>query len=141
MGRTVQAVGEMLLARMPLVRNLYSGLKQIFQTALSESNRSFNSAGLIWAGVIFFSLLVLFSILTLPVEIGASRRALVMLRENGLMQTSEDEEGVKRVLTAAAMTYVAAAVTAPEIVMAPETATPARVAAVARSNFRKRGSA
>jgi Zn-dependent membrane protease YugP len=55
--------------------------------------------------------MVVFSILTLPVEIGASRRALLMLRENGLMQTAEDEEGVKRVLTAAAMTYVAAAVT------------------------------
>jgi uncharacterized membrane protein len=46
-GRSIVSYGEMLLARMPLVRNLYSGLKQIFQTALSESNRSFNSAGLI----------------------------------------------------------------------------------------------
>ncbi len=46
-GRSIVSYGEMLLARMPLVRNLYSGLKQIFQTALSESSRSFNSAGLI----------------------------------------------------------------------------------------------
>lgn len=46
-GRSIVAYGEMLLARMPLVRNLYSGLKQIFQTALSESSRSFNSAGLV----------------------------------------------------------------------------------------------
>jgi Zn-dependent membrane protease YugP len=71
----------------------------------------FNLSGLFWLGIVVFGLMVVFSILTLPVEIGASRRALVMLRENGLMQTSEDEEGVKRVLTAAAMTYVAAAVT------------------------------
>ena len=71
----------------------------------------FNLTGLFWLGIIVFGLMVIFSILTLPVEIGASRRALVMLRENGLMQTQEDEEGVKRVLTAAAMTYVAAAVT------------------------------
>ena len=71
----------------------------------------FNLTGLFWLGIIVFGVMVVFSILTLPVEIGASRRALVMLRENGLMQTQEDEEGVKRVLTAAAMTYVAAAVT------------------------------
>ncbi len=71
----------------------------------------FNLTGLFWLGIVVFGLMVVFSILTLPVEIGASRRALVMLRENGLMQTAEDEAGVKRVLTAAAMTYVAAAVT------------------------------
>jgi Zn-dependent membrane protease YugP len=71
----------------------------------------FNLAGLFWLGIIVFGVMVVFSILTLPVEIGASRRALVMLRENGLLQTQEDEAGVKRVLTAAAMTYVAAAVT------------------------------
>ncbi len=46
-GRSVVAYGESMLARMPLVRNLYSGLKQIFETALSESSRSFNSAGLV----------------------------------------------------------------------------------------------
>jgi hypothetical protein len=71
----------------------------------------FNLTGLFWLGIIVFGLMVLFSILTLPVEIGASRRALVMLRETGLMTNQQDEEGVKRVLTAAAMTYVAAAVT------------------------------
>ena len=56
--------------------------------------------------------MVVFSVLTLPVEIGASRRALVMLRESGLLVRPQDEEGVRRVLTAAALTYVAAAVTA-----------------------------
>jgi hypothetical protein len=71
----------------------------------------FNLTGLFWLGIIVFGLMVLFSILTLPVEIGASRRALVMLRDTGMLTTREDEEGVKRVLTAAAMTYVAAAVT------------------------------
>ncbi len=55
--------------------------------------------------------MVVFSVLTLPVEIGASRRALVMLRETGLIASTQDEEGVRRVLIAAAMTYVAAAVT------------------------------
>ncbi len=71
----------------------------------------FNLTGLFWLGIVVFGLMVIFSILTLPVEIGASRRALVMLRESGLMTTPEEEQGVRRVLTAAAMTYVAAAVT------------------------------
>jgi Zn-dependent membrane protease YugP len=71
----------------------------------------FNLTGLFWLGIIAFGLMVVFSILTLPVEIGASRRALVMLREGGLLTSGADEEGVKRVLTAAALTYVAAAVT------------------------------
>ncbi len=71
----------------------------------------FNLTGLFWIGIVVFGLMVVFSILTLPVEIGASRRALVMLRETGLMTTPEEEQGVRRVLTAAAMTYVAAAVT------------------------------
>jgi Zn-dependent membrane protease YugP len=71
-----------------------------------------NLTGLFWLGIIAFGLMVVFSVLTLPVEIGASRRALVMLRESGLLVRPQDEEGVKRVLTAAALTYVAAAVTA-----------------------------
>ena len=72
----------------------------------------FNLTGLFWVGIIVFGLMVLFSVMTLPVEIGASRRALVMLRETGMLANPQDEEGVKRVLTAAALTYVAAAVTA-----------------------------
>jgi Zn-dependent membrane protease YugP len=71
----------------------------------------FNLSGLFWLGIIVFGVMVVFSILTLPVEIGASRRALVMLRGTGMLNTQEDEDGVKRVLRAAAMTYVAAAVT------------------------------
>jgi Zn-dependent membrane protease YugP len=71
----------------------------------------FNLTGLFWLGIIAFAVMVVFTILTLPVEIGASRRALVMLRDAGLLTGARDEEGVKRVLTAAALTYVAAAVT------------------------------
>jgi Zn-dependent membrane protease YugP len=71
-----------------------------------------NLTGLFWLGIIAFALMVVFTILTLPVEIGASRRALVMLRESGMLGGSQDEEGVRKVLTAAALTYVAAAVTA-----------------------------
>lgn len=46
-GRTIVTYGESLLDRMPLVRNLYRGLKQIFHTALSESSRSFQKVGLV----------------------------------------------------------------------------------------------
>jgi uncharacterized membrane protein len=60
-GRTIVTYGEALLDRMPFVRNLYRGLKQIFHTALSESTRSFQKVGLIeyprkglWA-IIFIS--------------------------------------------------------------------------------------
>jgi Zn-dependent membrane protease YugP len=55
--------------------------------------------------------MVLFSILTLPVEIDASRRGLKLLREANLMQSDTDVQGARRMLTAAAMTYLAAAIT------------------------------
>lgn len=71
----------------------------------------FNMVNLIWIGIFFFALMVLFSILTLPVEIDASRRGLNLLREAGLMQTDDDAQGARGVLTAAALTYLAAAVT------------------------------
>jgi Zn-dependent membrane protease YugP len=68
-------------------------------------------AGLMWAGVALFSLAVLFTIVTLPVEFDASRRARELLPRLGLVSTS-DRDGVSAVLSAAAMTYVAAAATA-----------------------------
>ena len=71
----------------------------------------FNIAGLFTIGIIFFSLMVLFSILTIPVEFDASRRGLKLLEEAGLMVTEEDRQGSKQLLTAAGLTYLAAAVT------------------------------
>jgi Zn-dependent membrane protease YugP len=71
----------------------------------------FNMTGLIWIGILFFSLMVLFSIMTLPVEIDASRRGLRLLDEAGLFVTEEDRVGSRKMLTAAGMTYLAAAVT------------------------------
>lgn len=46
-GRSIVAYGEVLLARMPVVRNLYSGLKQIFQTVLSDKTETFKQVGII----------------------------------------------------------------------------------------------
>lgn len=58
-------------------------------------------------GVILFSLAVVGQIVTLPVEFNASRRAIVSLRETHLLD-EEELRGAKKVLGAAAMTYVAA---------------------------------
>jgi hypothetical protein len=69
-----------------------------------------NLTGLFYLGILFFGLMVVFSILTLPVELGASRRALGMLRGSGLVSGPEID-GARSVLTAAALTYIAAAVT------------------------------
>lgn len=62
-------------------------------------------------GIILFSLVVLFSIVTLPVEFNASARAVASLKESDIL-TTEELSMVKKVLTAAAMTYVAATFTA-----------------------------
>lgn len=61
-----------------------------------------------WTGVLMFSAAVLFTLVTLPVEFDASRRAKRTLSELGLV-TPNDAKGVNAVLDAAALTYVAAA--------------------------------
>ena len=71
----------------------------------------FNMTNLIWIGIFFFGLMVLFSVLTIPVEFDASRRGLRLLREAGLFQNEEDERGARSMLTAAGLTYLAAAIT------------------------------
>jgi len=60
-------------------------------------------------GVLLFAGVVLFQVVTLPVEFDASRRAKAVLAQAGIVQTREEAEGVEKVLGAAAMTYVAAA--------------------------------
>ena len=61
-------------------------------------------------GIILFAASTVFALVTLPVEFNASKRAVAMLTEGGYV-TGEEERGVRKVLTAAALTYVAAAVT------------------------------
>src|SRR5829696_4560509 len=68
--------------------------------------------GLLYAGIAVFGIMVVFMILTLPVEFDASFRGLRLLREAGFMQAEQDQNGARPVLTAAGLTYVAAAVTA-----------------------------
>ena len=64
-------------------------------------------AGLIWLGVALFSMAVVFALVTLPVELNASRRARAMLANTGLVSLQE-MDATKAVLSAAALTYVAA---------------------------------
>ena len=66
---------------------------------------------LINIGIVLFSAAVLFYVITLPVEFNASGRAIAILRENNVL-SNDELKGVKKVLTAAAMTYVASALTA-----------------------------
>ncbi|MBU8789712.1 zinc metallopeptidase [Oceanobacillus caeni] len=62
-------------------------------------------------GIIFMSAAVLFQLVTLPVEFDASNRAMSQLVSSGIIRNNEERE-TKKVLNAAAMTYVAAALTA-----------------------------
>ncbi|MCH2101842.1 MAG: zinc metallopeptidase [Planctomycetes bacterium] len=62
-------------------------------------------------GLGLFATIVLFQLITLPVELDASRRAVASLRGTGLLETEEEEMGVRSVLSSAAMTYLAAAAT------------------------------
>lgn len=67
----------------------------------------FSIQPLLTLGILLFSLAVLFQLVTLPVEIDASSRALRMLQTTGILSPDENR-GARKVLTAAALTYVAA---------------------------------
>lgn len=79
------------------------GIPLILIGVLLSWNQTLINIG-IWA----FALSLLFQLVTLPVEFNASRRAVAKVEQYGLL-TSEENRGCKKVLSAAAMTYVAAA--------------------------------
>ncbi len=70
-----------------------------------------NSPTIAYVGVILYSLVALFQLLTLPVEFNASSRALATIEANNFL-VGEEYSGAKKVLTAAALTYVASLATA-----------------------------
>lgn len=80
-------------------------------TILCGVGLAMQSTGFIWLGIVLFSAFVLFTLVTLPVEFDASRRAVASLRDYGMI-TAGEVDGTGRVLRAAALTYVAAAITA-----------------------------
>jgi hypothetical protein len=65
-----------------------------------------------WLGVVVFSGGALFALATLPVELNASARARELLLNSGMIAGEDEQRGVNKVLNAAAMTYVAALITA-----------------------------
>jgi len=78
---------------------------------LAIAGLAFSFPILINIGILLFGGAVLFYVITLPVEFNASNRAIKILRANKVL-TEQELKGVKKVLTAAAMTYVASALTA-----------------------------
>lgn len=80
----------------------------------SQAGRDGSPVGsfLVDAGIVLFGATVLFQVVTLPVEFDASRRAKLVLAETGIVANQAEAEGVSKVLGAAAMTYVAGALTA-----------------------------
>ncbi len=72
----------------------------------------FKMTGMLLLGLIFFSVAVLFHLVTLPVEFNASSRAKTIMVREGFINGASEERGVRKVLGAAALTYVAGAVVA-----------------------------
>src|ERR1700758_1021524 len=68
----------------------------------------FRLTGLITLGIYCYLVLLVFQLITLPVEFDASRRAKIILQQMGIVQPGEEVVGVNKVLNAAALTYVAA---------------------------------
>jgi Zn-dependent membrane protease YugP len=64
--------------------------------------------GLLWVGIIAFAAVLLFQLVTLPVEFGASRKAMAMITAQGVI-SQQQVPAARKVLTAAALTYVVAA--------------------------------
>ena len=90
------------------ITNIASTLSGILITA----GLAFGFLGLARVGVLLFTFVVIFRLITLPVEIDASRRALIAIEENDLLRGSE-LEGAGKVLKAATLTYVAALFSSP----------------------------
>src|SRR5919198_5732536 len=72
----------------------------------------FRISGLITLGIYCYLILLVFQLITLPVEFDASRRAKIILQQMGIVRPGEEVTGVNKVLNAAALTYVAAFIAA-----------------------------
>ena len=82
-----------------------------FGALMCALGMAFASTNMVWVGVILFSAFVVFTLVTLPVEFNASSRAVAVLEQHRMITRSE-VSGTKAVLNAAAMTYVAGAISA-----------------------------
>lgn len=84
-----------------------ANLGSSFGIPLFIAGMIFNLGFLSTVGIVFFAAAVIFQVITLPVEFNASRRALIQMNQYGLIADTE-QSSARRVLGAAAMTYVAA---------------------------------
>ena len=66
---------------------------------------------MIYVGLALYGLVAVFQLVTLPVEFNASKRAVEVIESDGLLYDADEIRGAKKVLSAAAMTYVAALAT------------------------------
>ena len=89
----------------------------------------FNYSALMSIGILLFSLVTVFQLITLPVEFNASRRAIATIEDRNLL-TEDEAKGARKVLTAAALTYVAA--------LASSLAQLLRLVLISRSGSRRR---
>lgn len=95
-----------LRQKLVLPANLGSNLSYI----LIIGGALLQAMNLVWLGILLFSAVVLFQLVTLPVEFNASSRARALLTSSGIVTPAEGAE-VGKVLSAAALTYVAALIT------------------------------
>ncbi len=93
------------------VANVGGGISMfvLFAAAFMGGAQTVMGERLAWVGIALFATTTLFTLVTLPVEFDASRRALAALR--GRYVTDDEYVGARKVLTAAALTYVAAFIT------------------------------
>lgn len=75
------------------------------------SNMSAIGEIMVYVGLALYGLVAVFQLVTLPVEFNASRRAMAVIESDSVLYDENEREGARKVLTAAAMTYVAALAT------------------------------
>lgn len=75
------------------------------------ANMQYIGEMMIYVGLGLYALVAVFQLVTLPVEFNASKRAMQVIEAEGLLYEGEEQQGAKKVLTAAAMTYVASLAT------------------------------
>jgi Zn-dependent membrane protease YugP len=123
--RSIAAIGVAAHETGHAIQHAFSWGPLVLRSALVPAANIGSSAGpvlavagiflslpiLINIGIILFGAAVVFYLITLPVEFNASARAIRILRSGGLLDAAE-LEGVRKVLSAAALTYVASALTA-----------------------------
>jgi len=109
-GHAVQHAKEYGPAKLRLSMVPITNISSRFSMLILILGFALGFMGLIWTGIILFSVTTAFQLVTLPTEFDASRRALESLDSQGIMDKSE-LKCVKKVLSAAALTYVAALAT------------------------------